>query len=158
MTSLFLLLTLLSGALQTAPTPSLPPKFEDYRVTEQYKGKNAKPILTRDDVRFRTRIREGALEKVNFAGHYVLTTWGCGASCVMGVLIDARTGRVYWLPMKVCCGPLEVENPLDYRVDSRLIIFTGSPDEEKQGVYYYKFEGNRFVLLQTVEKKAEANP
>jgi len=155
--TLLLLLALLSfpATLQSGQTVASTPKFEDYRVTEQYKGKNAKPVLTRDDLRFRTRIREGAQQRVNFAGHYVLTTWGCGASCVMGVVIDARTGRVYWLPMKVCCWPLEVEDPLAYRIDSSLIVFTGSPDEEKQGVYYYKFEGNRFILLQAVEKPGQ---
>ncbi|HEY6969216.1 MAG TPA: hypothetical protein VJA94_08430 [Candidatus Angelobacter sp.] len=153
MTSLLLPLTLLlSGALQTAPNPSVPPKFEDYRVTEQYKGKNAKPVLTRHDLRFRTRITEGAQEKVNFAGHYILTTWGCGGGCVTGVVIDAPTGKVYWLPFTICCWPVEVEDPIQFRVDSRLVIFTGSRNEKGQGVYYYKFEGNRFVLLQAVEK------
>src|SRR5215471_2667579 len=145
MTPLLLLLTLLfSGALQTAPSPSVPPKFEDYGVTEQYKGKNAKPILRRDDLRFRTRIREGAQEKVNFAGHYVVTTWGCGGGCVMGVVIDAATGKVYWLPFTICCWPVEVEDPIQFRVDSSLVIFTGSRNEKGQGVYYYKFEANRF--------------
>jgi len=74
----------------------------------------------------------------------------------MGVVIDGRTGRVYWLPTKICCWPLEVQNPLEFRVDSRLIIFTGSRDEEKQGVYYYKFNGGRFVLLKAVEREGHA--
>jgi|SRR5579864_2644069 len=130
------------------------PTFEDYRVTEQYSGKNARPVLgTRDEREFRTRLNEAAQEKVNFAGHYVLTAWGCGAQCLMGAVIDARRGKVYWLPSTICCWPLEVEKPLDFRIDSRLVILTGSRNEEGQGVYYYKFEANRFTLLQAVEKK-----
>ena len=157
MTSLFLLLSLLApGALQTAQAATVLPKFEDYRVNQRYQGKNANPVLTRDDRQFRTRIREGAREKVNFAGHYVLTVWGCGASCLMGVVIDGRTGRVYWIPFTICCWPLDVLEPLEFHLDSRLIVFTGSRNEKGQGVYYYKFNGSRFVLLQAIGREEHA--
>lgn len=155
MKTLFLLPLLLAPCvLESVQKADVVPKFEDYRVTEQYSGKNAKPVLSTPDEReFRTRLREAAQDKVNFAGHYVLTAWGCGAQCLMGAVIDARTGKVYWLPSKICCWPLEVEKPLDFRIDSRLVILTGSRDEEKQGVYYYKFQASHFTLLQAVEKK-----
>ena len=154
MTSLFFLLSVfLPGALASAQTAAPLPKFEDYRVAERFEGKAAGPVLrTRTDRQFRTRLREAAQEKVNFAGNYVLATWGCGGGCVMGAAIDGQTGRVYWLPFTICCWPVEVEKPLDFRPDSRLIVFTGSRNEKGQGVYYYKFEGNRFVLLRAVEK------
>ena len=139
--------------LESAQTPDALPKFEDYRVTERYTGKNAKLVLDAKDRRFRTRLQEGSQDKVNFAGHYVLTAWGCGGGCLMGAAIDAKTGKVYWLPFTVCCWPVEVEKPLDFRLDSNLIVFTGSRNEEGQGVYYYKFENNSFTLLKAIEKK-----
>ena len=43
----------------------------------------------------------------------------------MGAALDARTGSVWWIPFTLCCWPLEVENPLNFRVDSKLIVFTG---------------------------------
>ena len=139
--------------LESAQNADAPPKFDDYRVTERYTGKNARLVLEAKDRAFRTRLREGSQDKVNFAGHYVLTAWGCGGGCLMGAAIDARTGKVYWLPFTVCCWPVEVEKPLDFRLDSNLIVFTGSRNEEGQGVYYYKFENNSFALLKAIEKR-----
>jgi len=154
MTSLFFALSLLLGnPLIAQQNGAATPKFEDYAVKEQYKGKVAQPVLrTKSDREFRTRLREGAKEKVNFAGHYVLITWGCGGGCVMGAALDAKTGTVSWIPFTLCCWPLEVEDPLNFRVDSKLIVFTGSRGEQGQGVYYYRFEGGKFVLLKAIEK------
>lgn len=153
-TLLLLPILLLPCVLESGQTTDVPPKFEDYRVTEQYSGKNAQPVLdTKDKREFRTRLREGAQGKVNFAGHYVLTAWGCGGGCLGGAVIDAKTGQVYFLPFTICCWPVEVEKPIDYRVNSRLVVFTGSRNEQGQGVYYYKFENNRFTLLKAVEKR-----
>lgn len=55
---------------------------------------------------FRTRIIEGYKEmEVNFAGHYVATYFGCGASCIMGFMVDVNDGKIYDLPLgegKMC--------------------------------------------------------
>lgn len=148
-----LLPLVLSCVLGSAQTTGALPRFEDYPVTQRFAGKNAKLVLDAKDRTFRTRLRQASQEKVNFAGHYVLTAWGCGAQCLMSVAIDATTGKVHWLPFTVCCWPIEVEKPLDFRLDSNLIVFTGSRNEEGQGVYYYKFEKNAFTLLKAIEKK-----
>ncbi|HEU4872788.1 MAG TPA: hypothetical protein VFT44_06795 [Pyrinomonadaceae bacterium] len=70
------------------------PQFKDYPVTESYMGKTAPVVLTRDDRMFRTRLKEASKEKPNFAGRYILTAWGCGTTCLMGGVIDAKTGKV----------------------------------------------------------------
>src|SRR6185369_11667024 len=73
------------------------PRFEDYPARNMYKGPNARLVLTRADMTFKTRLRVAARErKTNFAGHYIVTTWGCGSACVDGAVIDAKTGKVYW--------------------------------------------------------------
>ncbi|HAF21422.1 MAG TPA: hypothetical protein DCK93_00685, partial [Blastocatellia bacterium] len=73
------------------------PHFKDYPASEMYKGATAPLVLTRADQTFKTRLRWAAKnQKPNFAGHYILTSWGCGAECVMGAVIDARTGKAYW--------------------------------------------------------------
>ncbi|RZK57607.1 MAG: hypothetical protein EOO87_02400 [Pedobacter sp.] len=55
---------------------------------------------------FRTRIIEGYKEmEVNFAGHYVAIYFGCGASCIMGFMVDVNDGKIYDLPLgegKMC--------------------------------------------------------
>jgi hypothetical protein len=135
------------------------PRFEDYPTPERYRGRVAPLVLSRDDKRFRTRLRWAAKnERPNFAGHYILTTWGCGAQCLMGALIDARTGKVYSIPFTICCWGHEQDEqfaPIRFRLDSRLIIFEGALNEEGVGLYYYVWEKNRFRLLHSIEKAKE---
>ena len=49
--------------------------------------------------RYRTVITEkyDKLE-INFAAHYVVTTWGCGSGCVTGAMVDTRDGSLYLMP------------------------------------------------------------
>lgn len=132
-----------------------PPRFEDFPARERMSGPNAPLALTRKDMEFRTQLRDAARDRPNFAGHYVLTTWGCGAGCVMGAAIDARTGRVGWLPGTVCCWPVAVEDPLAFRLDSALLAVTGLRNEKEgdQGTHYYRIEGLRFVHVRDVPAK-----
>src|SRR5574341_1202298 len=60
------------------------PKFRDYSVNESFNGRSAPLVLSREARMYRTRLREAAREKPNFAGHYIVTYWGCGTECVMG--------------------------------------------------------------------------
>ncbi|MBS0193618.1 MAG: hypothetical protein JSR34_05170 [Proteobacteria bacterium] len=43
---------------------------------------------------YRTRLAAGAQSGVNFAGHYAIVTFGCGAECLMGYMVDERNGGV----------------------------------------------------------------
>jgi len=118
-------------------------RFEAYPAIEPYRGRNAPVILSRRDQTFRTRLRSAASEKPNFAGHYILTAWGCGAECLMGAIIDANTGHVYWLPFTVCCWGANAADdfqPIAFRLDSRLIVFAGQRNEKEGdgGKHYYE--------------------
>ena len=94
--------------------------------------------------RYRTDLQEAAAGPVNFAGHYVLTSIGCGAGCVQVAAIDAGAGTVTWLPPTVCCWPLAMTEPLEYRRDSRLLIVHGALNEKGSGVHAFVFDGRRF--------------
>lgn len=37
--------------------------------------------------------------RIDFAGHYILSTFGCGAGCIMGFMVDVRDGHIYDLPL-----------------------------------------------------------
>ena len=149
-----------SAYAQRAKTPH----FADYPATvEKVRVKSIDFRRNPDARAFRTRLSEGLKGGVNFAGHYVVVGWGCGAGCVSGAIIDARTGNVYWPDQFHSIGVWYDENtytdkPVDYRKNSRLFIVNGSPgtkegDAEKpQGVYHY--EDNRLRLVKFVEKKA----
>jgi hypothetical protein len=47
---------------------------------------------------FRTRIKVGVQQGVNFAGHYSLIQFGCGTGCTQVLVTDVSTGKVYSFP------------------------------------------------------------
>lgn len=128
------------------------PKFSNYPVTNLYTGKNAPIKLTRENRVFRTRLTKASKEKPDFAGRYILASWGCGHQCLMGGVIDAKTGKVYRLPFSICCWGSDYDDnfePIDYRIDSKLVIFTGARDMAAgdAGKHFYIFDGKKFVHL-----------
>jgi hypothetical protein len=123
------------------------PSFEDFAVAERFAGPYTQPLLSSsEELRFRTVIRNGvnkglsvydgatgkenAVSGPNFAGHYVIVRWGCGSPCMMAAIIDVRSGRVFPPPFHHGSGHsyfevpwnFPAEPPLDYRLNSRLLI------------------------------------
>lgn len=156
--SIVFALTSLTGS---ALSQSRVPQFKDYPVSEAYIGKNAPLVLTREDKMFRTRLREAAKEKPNFAGRYIVTAWGCGTSCVMGAVVDAKTGKVHWWNFSVCCWGYDTDDnfqPIEFRLNSKLIVFSGARNEKDgdTGAHFYKFENGRFVHVRSVLKENQS--
>lgn len=118
---------------------------------------------------FRTNLRNAAKEGVNFAGHYILTTWGCGTNCSQSAIIDARNGRVFFpdelegAGFGFCDLPDETE-PLVYRANSRLLVLSGfkGGDLDKEngrcGVYYLEWTGTNFRQVKFVQKRRIETP
>jgi hypothetical protein len=96
---------------------------------------------------FRTRLK-GVTPPINFAGHYILTVIGCGTSCILVAAIDARNGKVAWLPYSLCCWTDQVSEPLRFRSNSDLLILNGQRDERGvNGPHYVRLLGGRFIAL-----------
>jgi hypothetical protein len=151
---IIVLIFLASGVLaQQRPLP----RFEDYPVKEDLGGKPAPVKLTSRRARaFRTRLGENAESGVNFAGHYIAATWGCGSACWSFAIIDARTGQVYFIPSLLNVGGFgySEEDLIQFRKDSRLLIVVGAPNDEGYvGRYYYVWKNNRLKLIRTVEDR-----
>ncbi|HEX8329283.1 MAG TPA: hypothetical protein VF629_17240 [Hymenobacter sp.] len=133
------------------------PTFSDYPAAVRRTGRPVAPKLLPGTAAwyFRTRIREAARQKPNFAGHYVLAAWGCGAECLSSAIIDVETGRVYFDGGSLCCWfssrlPEKPENfePIDFRVNSQLVVFTGLLNEEgRNEPHYFAFEGGKLVAV-----------
>ena len=135
------------------------PRFNDYQVNEHFAGKTAPLVLSREARMYRTRLKEAARERPNFDGHYVVTTWGCGTECIMGAIVDARTGAVFMLPTTLCCWGANVDdkfNPVEFPLNSKLIILSGARNEKEgdDATRFYKFEHNRLVLIRSISRPA----
>jgi hypothetical protein len=155
---LFAVLLLLLSTLVLAQKKALP-AFDQFGVDEIFTGKPAPPQITGKHKSYRTMIRRGAAKGPNFAGHYTIADWGCGTSCVSMAIIDAKDGRVHdgpfgylgWgLPLKYegrYSPASESFRPLSYRVDSRLLIVRGCPQDENCASYFYEWTDSRFKLL-----------
>jgi hypothetical protein len=138
------LAVLLNGAVRR-------PEFQDYPPDGGFGGPPAEPQLTTAwSQQYRTRIRRGAASREgfrrgfeyvetagpNFAGHYRVVNWGCGAGCLMMVVVDLETGTIYPPPMSTgAIGEAQVTVPnlgtgwgdFDFRADSRLFIMKTCP-------------------------------
>lgn len=139
------LLTLL---LVPAAAQQPPEDFSSYPATEKFAGAAPKLVLqSKQDREFRTELRNAVKQPVNFAGRYILTTFGCGSSCVMAAIIDPGSGRVQWLPFTVCCGDYSKEKPIDFRHNSTLLVIKGMRNEQGKGTYYYQFRQGSLKLI-----------
>lgn len=146
------------------------PTFTQYAAKVE-KIKNVKVNLRshKNANMFRTNLRNAAKEGVNFAGHYILTTWGCGTNCTQSAIIDARNGRVFFPDQLEGAGfgfcelPDDTE-PIVSRADSRLLILSGfkggdlSLNNAPCGIYYLEWTGTKFNQVKFEEKKRIETP
>lgn len=133
--------------------------------------------------RYRTNLRTAAKGRVNFAGHFILTTWGCGTNCTESAIIDARDGRVFFPKqfqgvVQGFCDLPENANPADspdmkdeyapfiYNASSRLLILNGFrggefDDEAKKarcGAFYMEWTGKEFKQIKFTQGKRTDAP
>jgi hypothetical protein len=97
------------------------PRHADYPAAV-FTGPPAAVQLDTDFKRsMKTRLRNGAQAQPNFAGSYHIVTWGCGTNCLIGLVVDRRTGKVYGLPK----DPADLQLfDLWHRANSRLLVAT----------------------------------
>lgn len=128
------------------------PSFERYPA-RVWNAKSKPPNLrTHKNARlFRTALRNAAKEGINFAGHFVLTSWGCGSSCTVGAIINGKTGEVFF--------PKQLDgfwwqfwngdpsNPVGFQKNSRLLMFLGfepgdyNGERRRYGYHIYLWTG-----------------
>jgi hypothetical protein len=130
-------------ALFVVQASSTAPKFGDYPAGEVFRGKPASPVLdTRAARMFRTELRHQAALGPNFAGHFTLARWGCGAGCVSIAIIDSRSGRVWFPGLRVEDAVVQgdiVDHSTDFRIDSELLVATGAVNKLGAGTAYFRW-------------------
>lgn len=145
--------------------------FKQYAVkAENLKNVKVNLASHRNANTYRTNLRNAAKEKVNFAGHFILTTWGCGTNCTQSAIIDARSGSVFFpdefdgVVQGFCDVPTNAKPtdatdmadeyaPFVYQANSRLLVlngFRGGDFNDKKagcGAYYLEWTGKRFKQI-----------
>jgi hypothetical protein len=167
---IFLLTALILAFSSIGFAQSTTPTFKQYAAKVE-KNRNVRVNLKshKNANMFRTNLRNAAKEGVNFAGHYILTTWGCGTNCSHSAIIDARNGRVFFPDQLEGAGfgfcelPDDTE-PLVYQADSRLLVLSGfkggdlNVKDGRCGIYYLEWTGTNFKQVRFVEKKRIETP
>ncbi|GAA0558184.1 hypothetical protein GCM10008942_03330 [Rhizomicrobium electricum] len=146
--------------LRDAPPDA--PKFSDWPVRAMTTTHRVSISLRHNPQArlFRTVLRQASQQEPDFAGHYKIAVWGCGASCTDWGIIDLATGKVVLDESLrgiggANIGP-ETETPdywgLRFRKDSALLIVVGAPreDDRRDGIAYYHWTGKAFRLLRFV--------
>lgn len=93
---------------------------------------------------FRTRIKDAyEAGTPNFASYYITVIFGCGASCIMGMMMDVRDGKIYGLPLGEETSCLFADDRAIFYPDSRLFIASICRESNEAGnVYYHAFVWN----------------
>jgi len=138
------------------------PKFSQYPSKVEKTRVKAINFKKNPDARtMRTRLTAAMSGGVNFAGHYILTGWGCGTGCTNAAIIEARTGDVIWpdqfanIDARYGEGYSDVQ--LEFKNNSRLLVIHGRPGSRSENVkdrgagdYYYEWKNNRLYMLKFV--------
>jgi hypothetical protein len=125
------------------------PMFAKYPVEVRFHGTPARPLHnTPASKSFRTVIREDESMGPNFADHYTVAIWGCGAGCVMFSIVDAITGKVYDFSEGSVSWYDEKDGGVDCRQDSRVIHVIGSLHEgDNSADRWYLWDGAKLKLI-----------
>ena len=148
-----------------ANVPSAP-RFTDYPAAPRHPMRPAVPLLASREARlFRTVIRDAAAAGPNFAGHYTVAVWGCGASCTSAAIVDARSGQVSFPDAMndIAANHVAGREPngseptyysLRFRPDSRLIAVLGAPAEDsaREGVAFFAWTGASLTPVRFVPR------
>ena len=84
-----------TGEKVAVDTCTQEPEFADYAANQSFAGRPKVDFTTNEAAgRYRTAITKDVARGVNFAGKYVVSTWGCGEGCQGSAVIDAETGAI----------------------------------------------------------------
>lgn len=105
---------------------------------------------------FRTRIKEAYESGTpNFASYYITVIFGCGTSCIMGMMMDVRDGKIYGLPLGEETSCLFADDRAIFNPGSRLFIASICRESnEDERIFYHAFVWNeKKKIFEAVSEK-----
>jgi hypothetical protein len=101
--------------------------FEDFAVTDLYAGRARVDFTTLPEANMhRTAISEDVNRGANFAGTYVVSTWGCGSDCRGSAVVNAQSGAILAYDLRSSVGEA-------YERESNLLVL--DPDVEDKRTF-----------------------
>jgi hypothetical protein len=161
MTRVLLAATISLFATGSFAQTSRPPRFSDYPIARTFQGKTAHINFHSCSFAriFRMKLNDAVSLGPNFAGHYVINSWGCGTECIQIGIVDLKNGAVYMPGFSAQAG-------IDTRVNSRLLIV--NPPSRLKELYgngplpadyfqtrYYLWRNGRLVLIYPAALKGQ---
>ncbi len=130
------------------------PKFNDFSTMDIYVGHVSSLKEPSSGSKNWDAYRvEASHQKVNFAGHYIVFTGGCGGGAICGEVLDAKTGKIVAsLPEQYLISTDEDTGfDIFYKINSRLIEISGisSSSHNKYSTKYYELINNKFIHIMT---------
>ncbi len=146
-----------SGVAHAQSTQSL---FDEHKTSIRVSFPSNPIRFDKESIQYRTRLRQAYSARVNFAGRYVVVSWGCGTGCLAGGIVDKVSGRARLLPWSIqyCCydeendiSPPDNLELIQVRADSKLIILNGVLMEEGTlGRHLFTFDGISFKPIRII--------
>ncbi len=122
--------------------------FDDFEVTEKFKGKPAKDLnfsTCKYGKLYKTASKKALKSGAVFAGRFAFAKINCGTGCYSSTIIDLKTGKVY-------DGP-HASSGYKYKLNSRLLLINPphsngyyTPCEDCEPVLY-EWTGKEFRKL-----------
>lgn len=126
-----------------------------------FNGPLAAPRIASDPeaTHWRTVIRDDCgTQGIDFAGHYTIAEWGCGAMCEVLAVIDRKDGHVYF--SSIPFDTLDGHYGARYSAESRMIVINSGLLEMRPGyrwlfdhtwpsTYVWDERDKRFDLVET---------
>jgi len=162
-------LALLIQSLVWSESASL--RFDGYPAGGLYQGDPAALKLDTPLAQmYAAEIEDGitdAHNRANFAGHFIVAKWGCGAPCLRAAIVDAQTGEIFFPPITFeGAGPQSFDLPLltigrevprnpdmEFHPDSDLMIVKATPSQGGKNLsytFYFLWQLNRWSLLRKI--------
>ena len=100
-------------------------------------------------------LRKAAAAGPDFAGLFAVLPWTCGVKCIEFSIVNIRTGRIYKTPFLgvIGCGG-NGDEPLQFRLNSRLLIVKGNFEGRSQGgpcpTHYFVFGSSGLKQIRSI--------
>ncbi len=133
------------------------PRFAEHPEPKLSHARVARPVVPRrwpEELSLRLTDSVYETSRANFAGRYFMAVMTCGTTCVMGAIVEARTGRVITLPSISGWNDVhEKFQSIAFRHNSRLVVLSGARNEKPgdMGQHFYVLERGRLRWVRTIK-------